>query len=80
MPQPDQQYTPATLQNVLDHNNRIHICCDQCGHGKLVSLIDLVDRFGADYPVPDLGRHFTCAECEQVDGIKRPGAARIVSK
>ena len=73
-------YVPATLQNVLDHNNRIHICCDVCGHGKLVSLIDLVERFGPDYPVPDLGQHFTCAECEQVDGIKRPGAARIVSR
>jgi len=43
-------------------------------------LIDLVERFGPDYPVPDLGQHFTCAECEQVDGIKRPGAARIVSR
>ena len=80
MPQPDQQYTPATLQNVRDHNNRIHICCDECGHGKLVPLAYLIDRFGPDYPVPDLGRHFTCAGCAITDGITRRGAARIISR
>jgi hypothetical protein len=60
-------YVPATLQNVLDHYNRIHICCDECGHGKLI-------------PVPDLGQHFTCAGCIMADGIRRPGAARIISR
>ena len=73
-------YVPATLQNVRDHNNNIHICCDQCGHGKLVPLQNLIDRFGLDYPVTDLGQHFTCAGCIMVDGIVRRGSARIISR
>jgi hypothetical protein len=80
MPRSDQSYIPATLQNVQDHNNRIHICCDECGHGKLVPLEALIDRFGLAYPVPDLGRHFTCAGCAMVDGITRKGAARVISR
>ena len=80
MDQYSKTYVPAPLQNVLDHNNRIHICCDQCGHGKPVPLSDLIERFGADYPVPDLGQHFTCAGCIMVDGIVRRGSARIISR
>jgi hypothetical protein len=80
MPRSDQSYTPATLQNVQDHNNRIHICCDECGHGKLVPLQKLIDRFRLDYPVPDLGRHFSYAGCVMVHGITHKGSARIVSR
>jgi hypothetical protein len=80
MPRSDQSYTPATLQNVQDHDNRIHICCEECGHGKLVPLQSLIDRFGLDYPVPELGRHFTCAGCVMADGVRRKGAARVISR
>jgi hypothetical protein len=76
----NETYTPASLQNVRDHQNRIEICCDECGHGKKVPLETLITRFGADYPVPELGRHFTCASCMMLDGVKRTGSARIVSR
>jgi len=80
MPRTSKTYVPATLQNVRDHNNRIHICCDECGHGKMIPLAYLIDRFGPDYPVPDLGSHFICTGCAAADGIRRKGAARIISR
>jgi hypothetical protein len=76
----NETFTPASLANVLAHNNKVEICCDHCGHGKQVDLAVLIERFGLDYAVPEIGKHFTCASCMMLDGAKRTGSARIISR
>jgi hypothetical protein len=54
-----------TLGGVRKHGMRLEAACKQqgCGHFLVFDLDRLIERFGADYPLPASGFGLTCEHC-----------------
>ena len=53
------------LVDLIEDAVQVELWCHApgCHHHADVSAEDLIRRFGADHPVPDLARHFRCSKC-----------------
>ena len=53
----------ATLANVTANNYRLLAICNECAHTVELDMDRLVERNGADYPVPALKKRLKCTRC-----------------
>jgi DNA-directed RNA polymerase subunit RPC12/RpoP len=57
------------LGDVLVERLYLRAQCRACSHRAPLSPVELAQRLGYDFPVPDLGRRLRCSRCgkKQVD-------------
>ena len=62
---------PATLGSTLAAGVRLIVTCQGCGRQVEPDVAQLVDRHGADMPVPEWGKRLVCSVCgsRQVDFV-----------
>jgi len=54
---------PAPLSFLIDHKLRMFVWCIRCHHHAEVSAVLLVEKLGADFPIPWVARHMKCSQC-----------------
>lgn len=64
--------SPALLQDLQEDGLDVFCWCNRCGHNAEVALSVFLQRFGATYPVPELGRSMRCKNCKAKDIATRP--------
>jgi len=52
-----------TLGSMLDNGLELIIGCEECGNSSVVDIPTLVERFGRDFPVPDIEQLGRCTRC-----------------
>lgn len=63
---------PTLLEDLQSEGLDVFCWCNRCGHNKEVALSVFLKRFGAHYPVPELGRFMRCKNCNANDIATRP--------
>lgn len=60
---------PATLS---DCPHGILASCNACHRHVVIETVTLIERLGADYPVPQVHWHLRCANCGSKEVQARP--------
>ena len=55
---------PVTLQDLHDEGLAVFCWCNRCGHNAEMGIAVFIQKFGAAYPVPELGRVMRCKNCQ----------------
>ncbi|MGC6518162.1 MAG: hypothetical protein ACON49_09095 [Candidatus Puniceispirillaceae bacterium] len=63
---------PTVLADLEKEGLAVFCWCNRCGHNAEVGLSVFIRRFGAQYPVPELGRSMRCKKCHANDIATRP--------
>lgn len=66
------EFNPVTLDILITQNLNVFCWCHACGHNADISAEHFVKRFGADYPVPELGVYLRCSQCQSKNVMTRP--------
>ncbi|MDA0368762.1 MAG: hypothetical protein O3C65_12075 [Proteobacteria bacterium] len=54
---------PARLSYLVDQKLRLTVWCIRCDHRADIAVAPLVDKLGANYPIPHVARHMKCSRC-----------------
>lgn len=60
---------PMTLHNLLCEKLDIFCWCNKCSHNNVIRTEEIIERLGANYPVPDVGRNLRCRKCNNTNDI-----------
>ena len=63
---------PTLLRDLQEEGLNVFCWCNRCGHNAEVALDVFIKRFGASYPVPELGHAMRCKQCQANDIATRP--------
>jgi hypothetical protein len=70
-----------TLGDMVDNALELIIGCEECGNSSVVDVDTLVERYGRDFPVPEIEQLGRCTPCRsyarayvRVSGYKPPVA------
>lgn len=63
---------PTVIGDLQKDGLNVFCWCNRCGHNAEVALSVFVERFGLDYPVPELGQVMRCKKCKANDIATRP--------
>ena len=53
----------ATLGSTLAAHLRLIVWCKACGHQAEPDVAQLVERYGADLPLPEWSKRLVCSAC-----------------
>ena len=54
---------PATLGNWREYDIDVSLHCRRCQAATLLPIGELFERYGEDYPVPEVGERARCKRC-----------------
>jgi hypothetical protein len=54
---------PMTLGNAAAAQVRLIVWCDDCGHQVNLAPLDLSEKLGLEFPVPEITRRLRCSRC-----------------
>ena len=63
---------PTRLSDLADENLKLFCWCNRCGHNAEIAIDIFIKRLGAQFPVPEVGRHMKCTKCAANDIATRP--------
>ena len=63
---------PVTLADLAAEGRRIWAWCNACGHNGTLGAQALIERLGAQFPVPEVGQRLRCDRCGGGDIDARP--------
>ncbi|MFP6733297.1 MAG: hypothetical protein VB959_05605 [Rhodospirillales bacterium] len=58
----------ATLQDVLGRYE-LNCSCEDCAHCVRLVTEELIEKFGPEYEIPNLKKHFKCSRCGSPSGV-----------
>ena len=66
---------PATLGSTLATHLRLIVWCKACRHQAEPDVAELVERYGADLPLPEWSERLVCSACgsREVDFVVSGG-------
>jgi len=62
----------VTLEWLSSKNLAVFCWCNACGHNAEIPAERFIERFGKQYPVPELGISLKCSHCQSKNISTRP--------
>ena len=58
-----------TLHDLVCEKLDIFCWCNRCNHNNVIKTTQIIERLGANYPVPEIGRNLRCGKCNNTHDI-----------
>lgn len=68
----EQQISAITMGELAARQVDVFCWCNRCTHHAVLPAQVLVDQFGPDFPVPEVGARLRCSGCGAKDIATRP--------
>jgi hypothetical protein len=56
-------HAPARLSYLVQQKLRMFVWCIRCHHHAAVEVSLLIEKLGANFPIPRVARHMKCSQC-----------------
>jgi hypothetical protein len=73
----DQAIRPVVLGELARRGIDVQCWCNRCPHHAVLPVALLLNRFGPDCPVPEVGAGLRCSGCGSKDVATRPNWASL---
>ena len=68
--------SPITLHDLQNEALHLFCWCNRCGHNAELAIDPFITKLGLHFPVPEIGRHMKCSQCQANDIATRPAWPR----
>ena len=58
-----------TLHDLLCEKLDIFCWCNRCNYNNVIKTTQIIERLGANYPVPKIGLNLRCSKCNNTHDI-----------
>ena len=58
-----------TLHDLVCEKLDIFCWCNRCNHNNVIKTTQIIERLGANYPVPEIGCNLRCSKCNNTHDI-----------
>ena len=58
-----------TLHDLVCEKLDIFCWCNRCNHNNVIKTTQIIERLGANYPVPEIGHNLRCGKCNNIHDI-----------
>ena len=56
-------HDPARLSYLIDQKLQIFVWCIRCHHHAAIEASLLIEKLGANFPIPRVAQHMKCSQC-----------------
>jgi hypothetical protein len=56
-------HAPARLSYLVQQKLRMFVWCIRCHHHAAVEVSLLIEKLGANFPIPRVAQHMKCSQC-----------------